>query len=74
MDASTDGSSGPAVSARGVKKTFGSGNSAVPALKGVDLDAKCGEMLMIDNTRFLHGRRSNDDQRRVYVRMGNAAF
>lgn len=35
---------------------------------------KGGELLMIDNTRFLHGRRSNDDQRRVYVRMGNAAF
>lgn len=33
-----------------------------------------GELLMIDNTRYLHGRRSNDDQRRVYVRMGTAAF
>jgi alpha-ketoglutarate-dependent taurine dioxygenase len=35
---------------------------------------KGGELLMIDNTRYLHGRRSNDDQRRVYVRMGTAAF
>lgn len=33
-----------------------------------------GEFLMLDNTRYLHGRRSNDDQRRVLVRMGTAAF
>ena len=40
-------SHGVAIKARGVKKTFGSGNSAVPALKGVDFEAQCGEMLMI---------------------------
>ncbi len=36
-----------AVRASGVRKTFGSGDSAVLALKGVDLEARCGEMLMI---------------------------
>ncbi len=36
-----------AVQARGVVKSFGVGDSRVQALKGVDLDARCGEMLMI---------------------------
>jgi putative ABC transport system ATP-binding protein len=36
-----------AISARGVCKTFGSGDSQVPALKGVDLDVRFGELLMI---------------------------
>ncbi len=36
-----------AVRARGVTKTFGRGDSAVQALKGVDFDAYCGEMVMI---------------------------
>jgi len=36
-----------AIRALGVRKTFGSGDSAVPALKGVDLEARFGEMLMI---------------------------
>jgi alpha-ketoglutarate-dependent taurine dioxygenase len=33
-----------------------------------------GDLLMVDNTRFLHGRTSNDDQRSVYVRMSLASF
>jgi putative ABC transport system ATP-binding protein len=32
---------------RGVVKTFGHGDNAVRALKGVDFDARCGEMTMI---------------------------
>jgi putative ABC transport system ATP-binding protein len=36
-----------AVRTKGVKKTFGRGESAVPALKGIDFEARCGEMLMI---------------------------
>ena len=36
-----------AVRARGVTKSFGTGDSRVHALKGVDLDAYCGELLMI---------------------------
>lgn len=34
-----------------------------------------GDILMIDNTRLLHGRRSfSDNQRDIYVRLCNAAF
>jgi alpha-ketoglutarate-dependent taurine dioxygenase len=34
-----------------------------------------GDILMVDNTRLLHGRRSfSDDQRDIYVRLCNAAF
>jgi putative ABC transport system ATP-binding protein len=36
-----------AVEARGVVKTFGSGDNRTPALKGVDLTARFGELLMI---------------------------
>lgn len=36
-----------AVRTRGVTKTFGRGESAVQAIKGVDFDAYCGELLMI---------------------------
>jgi putative ABC transport system ATP-binding protein len=36
-----------AVVTRGVLKTFGRGDSAVRALKGVDFEARCGEMIMI---------------------------
>jgi putative ABC transport system ATP-binding protein len=36
-----------AVRTRGVIKTFGRGDNAVQALKGVDFDAHCGEMIMI---------------------------
>jgi putative ABC transport system ATP-binding protein len=36
-----------AVRTRGVTKTFGRGDNAVRALKGVDFDARCGEMVMI---------------------------
>ena len=36
-----------AIRARGVAKSFGTGDSRVQALKGVDLDAQCGELLMI---------------------------
>jgi len=46
----------------------------VTARLTVPIRWKGGELLMIDNTRYLHGRKSNDDQRRVFVRMGTAAF
>ena len=36
-----------AIHARGVEKSFGTGDSRVQALKGVDLEAYCGELLMI---------------------------
>ena len=36
-----------AVRTSGVVKTFGEGESAVQALRGVDFDAHCGEMLMV---------------------------
>ncbi len=36
-----------AVATRGVVKTFGRGDNAVRALKGVDFEARCGEMIMI---------------------------
>ena len=36
-----------AVQTRGVTKTFGRGDNAVRALKGVDFEARCGEMIMI---------------------------
>ena len=36
-----------AVTTRGVVKTFGRGDNAVRALKGVDFEARCGEMIMI---------------------------
>ncbi len=38
---------GIAIKAHGVTKTFGTGDSAVPALKGVDLEVNFGEMMMI---------------------------
>ena len=38
---------GIAIDARGVRKTFGSGDSAVPALKGVDVQVRFGELMMI---------------------------
>ena len=36
-----------AVRTTGVMKTFGRGDSAVEALRGVDFDARCGEMVMV---------------------------
>ena len=36
-----------AIRAKGVEKSFGVGDSRVQALKGVDLEAQCGELLMI---------------------------
>lgn len=36
-----------AVRTTGVMKTFGRGESAVEALRGVDFDARCGEMVMV---------------------------
>jgi len=36
-----------AVQLRGVKKTYGRGESAVTALRGVDLDVRAGELLML---------------------------
>ena len=38
---------GIAIDARGVRKTFGIGDSAVPALKGVDVQVRFGELMMI---------------------------
>jgi putative ABC transport system ATP-binding protein len=40
-------SNGKAVHCRGVKKTYGSGESAVMALRGVDLDVRIGELMML---------------------------
>jgi putative ABC transport system ATP-binding protein len=39
--------SGTAVSLRGVNKSYGSGSSRVHALRGVDLDVRLGELLML---------------------------
>ena len=36
-----------AVRTQGVTKTFGRGDNAVRALKGVDFDARCGELMML---------------------------
>jgi len=36
-----------AVSLRGVKKTYGAGEARVTALRGVDLDVRAGELLML---------------------------
>ena len=47
MSETANGSSEIAIQARGVVKTFGSGDSTVHALKGVNLDVRFGEMLMI---------------------------
>lgn len=40
-------SAGMAIRCRGVTKTYGAGNSAVRALRGVDLDVRQGELLML---------------------------
>ena len=36
-----------AVHARGVTKTYGSGDAKVVALRGIDLDVRCGELMML---------------------------
>src|SRR6266436_5556733 len=36
-----------ALSCRGLTKTYGQGNAAVQALRGVDLDIRTGELLML---------------------------
>ncbi|NDB77850.1 MAG: ATP-binding cassette domain-containing protein, partial [Verrucomicrobia bacterium] len=46
-NASPAANSSLAVHVRGVSKTFGTGEAAVAALKGVDFDARQGELLMI---------------------------
>ena len=46
MPASSDTST-PALSARGVKKAFGSGSTRVEVLHGIDLDAYNGEILLL---------------------------
>jgi len=38
------------------------------------IDWRAGELLMVDNSRYLHGRASQDDQRMVYCRMSLANF
>src|SRR5499425_2812995 len=40
-------SSDVAVHCRGVTKTYGSGSAAVTALRGIDLDVRMGELLML---------------------------
>ena len=40
-------SNGVAVVCKGVTKTFGSGNTQVPALRGVDLEIRKGELMML---------------------------
>ena len=47
MTAPANGNPPIAIQARGVTKTFGTGDSAVPALKGVNLDVRFGELTMI---------------------------
>jgi putative ABC transport system ATP-binding protein len=37
----------PAVQTQGLSKSFGKGDSLVQALKGVDFEARCGELMMI---------------------------
>ena len=37
-----------AVRTQGVTKTFGRGDNAVRALKGVDFEARCGELIMLE--------------------------
>lgn len=37
----------PAISLRGVTKTFGTGSAAVPALRGINLDITAGELFML---------------------------
>lgn len=41
------GGSAPAVVCRGVTKTYGTGNAAVRALRGVDISVRPGELLML---------------------------
>src|SRR3954471_13862441 len=36
-----------AVDCRGVTKTYGSGDAKVTALRGIDLDVRCGELMML---------------------------
>jgi putative ABC transport system ATP-binding protein len=36
-----------AVTCRGVKKTYGTGSAAVTALRGIDLDVRAGELMML---------------------------
>jgi putative ABC transport system ATP-binding protein len=38
---------GPAVHCQGLTKTYGTGNAAVNALRGIDIDVRRGELLMI---------------------------
>ena len=42
-----DGSSGPMVEVRGVRRTYGSGRAAVHALQDVSLDVRAGELLAL---------------------------
>jgi putative ABC transport system ATP-binding protein len=45
--ANSNGNNNLAVHVRDVTKTFGKGEAATKALKGVDFDARLGELLMI---------------------------
>ncbi|MBW4696650.1 MAG: TauD/TfdA family dioxygenase [Aphanocapsa lilacina HA4352-LM1] len=48
---------------------------AVAQALTVALPWKSGDLVMINNTRAMHGRRAfADDQRDIYVRLGDAAF
>ena len=47
MTTTTEPTTGLAVDCRGITKTYGSGPNAVAALRGVDLDVKTGELMML---------------------------
>lgn len=44
---STPAASATAINCRGVTKTYGQGNAAVQALRGVDLEVRTGELMML---------------------------
>ena len=46
-----------AVECKAVTKTFGVGNAAVHALRGIDLEVRTGELLMLDSGMHLAGLR-----------------
>ncbi len=44
-----DGQNGVAVKITGLRKTFGKGDAAVQALRGIDLEVRAGELMMLRN-------------------------
>jgi lipoprotein-releasing system ATP-binding protein len=47
MNSVASAADGPILSCRGLRKTYGMGDVAVPVLKGIDLDVRAGESLAI---------------------------